>query len=95
VKITIQKVTTIDVEIELEDFIKSRACELEFIDLNVHPSYSSWDGYPDKNFIMIYQHYDMGEWVMSEVACLVCETKPEDMTAYVLEHIDEIIQLEH
>lgn len=94
-KITIQKVTTIDVEIELEDFIKSRECELEFIDMNVHPQYKEYNEYPDENFIMIYQHYDMGEWVMSEVACLVCETEPNDIKAYVLENMDKIKQLEH
>jgi hypothetical protein len=94
-KITIRKVTTVDVEVELEDFIKSRACELEFIDLNVHPSYSSWDGYPDSNFIMIYQEYDSGELNLTEIATLLCAEEPEDMKAYVLQNMDKIKQLEH
>ncbi len=94
-KITIQKVTTIDVEIDLEDFIKSKECELEFIDMNVHPQYKKYDEYPDENFIMIYQHYDMGDWVMSEVACLVCETEPDDLKEHVLANINNVTVLDH
>ena len=94
-KITIQKVTSVDVEVELLDFLNSRHCDFEYISHESHPSYSSWDGYPDTDFIMIYQEYDAGELYLSEIATLLCDKEPADLKAYCIEHINEIKQLDH
>ncbi len=96
--VTICKVKIVDEQIPLKDFLESSTVYFEFIDKDIDDCYIPDPNYPSESFILICQELDSGEISYYEIGYVLCPLKGQfsdtELKEYVIEHIDEFIELD-
>ena len=96
--IKVLKVVTVEREIPLLEFLNSREAYFEFIDKEIDDCYIPDPNYPSESFILICQELDSGEISYYEIGYVLCTIKGQfsdtELKEYVIEHIDEFIELD-